>query len=217
MDFQSNGMIVDDVMFDRLVMRLPEGVSMTVVFDACHSGSALDLPWKWRPERNEWQEEWNPFFTKNDVVMISGCEDHATSSDGAKDRYGRTGGALTTALHRLLSISKRDARFSYDGLVENLLHEMRRLNYKQRPQLSSMQPFDGTRRLFCPINMLDPKAQIVSMNRNMDTGRIFRRRFPPQPRQLDDDDPLAGLLGLAAEPAVAAGLCLLCLAMVDDG
>eukprot|EP00392_Amoebophrya_sp_AT5.2_P018667 g19250.t1 len=57
-------------------------------------GSALDLPWKWRPERNEWQEEWNPFFTKNDVVMISGCEDHATSSDGAKDRYGRTGGAL---------------------------------------------------------------------------------------------------------------------------
>eukprot|EP00392_Amoebophrya_sp_AT5.2_P018668 g19251.t1 len=65
--------------------------------------------------------------------------------------------------------------------------------------------------------MLDPKAQIVSMNRNMDTGRIFRRRFPPQPRQLDDDDPLAGLLGLAAEPAVAAGLCLLCLAMVDDG
>eukprot|EP00904_Undaria_pinnatifida_P012265 jgi/Undpi1/8169/HiC_scaffold_24.g10639.m1 len=44
-DYEESGQIVDDDIFEELVLSLPEGVTLTVVIDACHSGSALDLPY----------------------------------------------------------------------------------------------------------------------------------------------------------------------------
>ncbi|KAL6076586.1 Metacaspase-1 [Balamuthia mandrillaris] len=43
-DYASAGQIVDDDMHDLLVKPLPPGVRLTVIFDSCHSGTALDLP-----------------------------------------------------------------------------------------------------------------------------------------------------------------------------
>eukprot|EP01094_Clydonella_sp_ATCC50884_P003533 TRINITY_DN1270_c0_g1_i1.p1 TRINITY_DN1270_c0_g1~~TRINITY_DN1270_c0_g1_i1.p1 ORF type:complete len:614 (+),score=160.02 TRINITY_DN1270_c0_g1_i1:169-1842(+) len=43
-DYQTAGQIVDDHMHNMLVKPLPEGVKLTAVFDSCHSGTALDLP-----------------------------------------------------------------------------------------------------------------------------------------------------------------------------
>ncbi|CAG8490082.1 11209_t:CDS:10 [Paraglomus brasilianum] len=45
LDFETNGVIVDDIMHDILVKPLPEGVRLTAIFDSCHSGTALDLPY----------------------------------------------------------------------------------------------------------------------------------------------------------------------------
>ncbi|CAG8513312.1 6119_t:CDS:2 [Paraglomus occultum] len=45
LDFETNGPIVDDIMHDILVKPLPEGVRLTAIFDSCHSGTALDLPY----------------------------------------------------------------------------------------------------------------------------------------------------------------------------
>ncbi|CAN0229943.1 unnamed protein product [Pylaiella littoralis] len=44
-DYKSSGQITDDVILKELVMTLPEGVTLTVVMDCCHSGSILDLPY----------------------------------------------------------------------------------------------------------------------------------------------------------------------------
>jgi len=44
LDFNQSGVIVDDELNDILVKPLPTGVRLTVVFDSCHSGTALDLP-----------------------------------------------------------------------------------------------------------------------------------------------------------------------------
>lgn len=44
-DFESSGHIVDDMMHDIMVKPLPEGCRLTAIFDSCHSGSALDLPY----------------------------------------------------------------------------------------------------------------------------------------------------------------------------
>jgi len=44
-DYQEAGMIVDDDLHAMLVKPLPKGCRLTVVFDACHSGSGLDLPY----------------------------------------------------------------------------------------------------------------------------------------------------------------------------
>ena len=43
-DFNSAGMIVDDDLHDMLVKPLPAGCKLTAIFDCCHSGSTMDLP-----------------------------------------------------------------------------------------------------------------------------------------------------------------------------
>ncbi|KAK6100008.1 hypothetical protein MT418_001379 [Batrachochytrium dendrobatidis] len=49
-DYQRAGEIIDDEMNDILVKPLPMGVRLTAVFDCCHSGSALDLPFTYYPD-----------------------------------------------------------------------------------------------------------------------------------------------------------------------
>jgi len=44
-DFRNAGHIVDDEMHRIMVMSLRPGVRLTAIFDSCHSGSALDLPY----------------------------------------------------------------------------------------------------------------------------------------------------------------------------
>ncbi|KAI8904338.1 peptidase C14, caspase domain-containing protein [Gorgonomyces haynaldii] len=43
-DYAQAGMLIDDEMHKLLVEPLPKGAKMTVVFDCCHSGSGIDLP-----------------------------------------------------------------------------------------------------------------------------------------------------------------------------
>ncbi|KAG9296184.1 hypothetical protein G9A89_014776 [Geosiphon pyriformis] len=45
LDYEKAGQIVDDTMHDILVRPLPAGARLTVIFDSCHSGTALDLPY----------------------------------------------------------------------------------------------------------------------------------------------------------------------------
>jgi len=44
-DFRTAGHIVDDEMHRIMVNPLQPGVRLTAIFDSCHSGSALDLPY----------------------------------------------------------------------------------------------------------------------------------------------------------------------------
>lgn len=44
-DFRTAGHIVDDEMHRVMVKTLSPGVRLTAIFDSCHSGSALDLPY----------------------------------------------------------------------------------------------------------------------------------------------------------------------------
>ncbi|PYH82018.1 hypothetical protein BO82DRAFT_335000 [Aspergillus uvarum CBS 121591] len=44
-DFRAAGHIVDDEMHRIMVKPLQPGVRLTAIFDSCHSGSALDLPY----------------------------------------------------------------------------------------------------------------------------------------------------------------------------
>ncbi|ODQ79285.1 hypothetical protein BABINDRAFT_162314 [Babjeviella inositovora NRRL Y-12698] len=45
MDYEVNGHIVDDELHAMLVRPLAAGVRLTALFDSCHSGSVLDLPY----------------------------------------------------------------------------------------------------------------------------------------------------------------------------
>jgi len=44
-DFEKCGQIRDDYLYKTLVCPMKEGVTMTCIFDCCHSGTVLDLPY----------------------------------------------------------------------------------------------------------------------------------------------------------------------------
>jgi len=50
LDFKTNGHIVDDLMYEIMVKPLPQGCRLTAIFDSCHSGSSLDLPFIYSTE-----------------------------------------------------------------------------------------------------------------------------------------------------------------------
>lgn len=45
LDYETNGMIVDDDINDIMVRPLKDGVKFHAIIDACHSGTVLDLPY----------------------------------------------------------------------------------------------------------------------------------------------------------------------------
>ncbi|CAD7939044.1 unnamed protein product [Amoebophrya sp. A25] len=189
-DFQRAGMITDDEMSDIICRPLPEGVRLTCLMDSCHSGTGLDLPWTWIPGRG-WREDTNPFHTRGDVQS----EDSQTSSDGGS-YYGQRAGAMTTAFCEVMRATyPRGQALSYDQLLQELHKMMRRRGFTQRPQLTSSQAF-GMDRLF----IMDS----IVMNSNTVYGRVFRRKFPPRPRPVDDK--LADMLGLGM--GIMGGLLL---------
>ncbi|KAJ2999419.1 Ca(2+)-dependent cysteine protease [Globomyces sp. JEL0801] len=51
-DYETAGMIVDDEMNHMLVQTLPKGAKLNAIFDCCHSGSMLDLPYTYEIDGN---------------------------------------------------------------------------------------------------------------------------------------------------------------------
>lgn len=49
-DYASSGQIRDDDLFDHLVCAMPQGSTLVSVMDCCHSGTVLDLPYKYRAD-----------------------------------------------------------------------------------------------------------------------------------------------------------------------
>lgn len=51
LDYETQGMIVDDEINVTIVRPLPAGVKLHAIIDACHSGTVLDLPFLCRMDR----------------------------------------------------------------------------------------------------------------------------------------------------------------------
>lgn len=51
-DYDTAGMIVDDDIHALVCKPLPAGVKLTAIFDCCHSGSAMDLPFTYTVDGN---------------------------------------------------------------------------------------------------------------------------------------------------------------------
>ncbi|OUM65244.1 hypothetical protein PIROE2DRAFT_25262, partial [Piromyces sp. E2] len=48
LDYETAGQILDDVIYENLVTPLPQGCRLTAIFDSCHSGTVLDLPYTYQ-------------------------------------------------------------------------------------------------------------------------------------------------------------------------
>ena len=50
LDYQTNGVIRDDELFEAVIKPLKSNVCLTSIMDCCHSGSVLDLPYQFKAD-----------------------------------------------------------------------------------------------------------------------------------------------------------------------
>jgi len=199
-DFNSAGMVVDDEIFDAIVGPLQPGVKLTAVMDCCHSGTGLDLPFAL--EYGRWRQEDNPCHSAGDVILLSGCQDDQTASDGGGG-YGRPMGAMTTALCN--SLERSQFPLTIAQLEQELAGELARGGFEQIPNITSSQAFD-------PNRIFSPADGIIG-NTNPQIGRQFRKQKHAKRKNL-----MGGGLGTMLA-AGAAGFVLGAgaMAMMDGG
>ncbi|EKF30462.1 metacaspase, putative [Trypanosoma cruzi marinkellei] len=150
-DFASKGCILDNDIFRILLSRLPQGVRLTVVFDCCHSGSMLDLPYTFVGSRSlrrsvagHMQRIRKGNDCAGDVLMISGCADEQTSADVSNaatfemDTKGAGGAATQCLAYTILKVSN----LSYQDMLIATRDMLRRKGFTQVPQLSASKPIN---------------------------------------------------------------------------
>jgi len=71
-DYQTNGCIRDDDLYDILIKDLPDGVTMFSLMDCCHSGTILDLPYHFKADGQMETMEMNPAVDLNGLMQMLG-------------------------------------------------------------------------------------------------------------------------------------------------
>lgn len=70
-DYASAGQIRDDVVYAELVGRMPQGSTLTALFDCCHSGTVLDLPYTFKADGQQEDMQENPNANLNSLQALA--------------------------------------------------------------------------------------------------------------------------------------------------
>ncbi|KPA75808.1 putative metacaspase putativecysteine peptidase Clan CD family C13 [Leptomonas pyrrhocoris] len=174
-DYASAGCIVDNDIFKILGENLPQGVRLTILFDCCHSGSMMDLPYNFvggsgvnSSRTYHMQQVRKNNFCPGDVLMISGCMDTQTSADvGNTAALGNgttgAGGAATQCLTYILLNTKE---LSYTETMVKTREMLTKKKFEQVPQLSASKPInlDSKFSLTQPFNVDSNMKRTLPMN-----------------------------------------------------
>ena len=125
--------ILDDEFKSLLLNNLHENVNLYCIMDCCHSGTMLDLAYKYRSnEKSSYKENTSNIHCK--VLALSGCRDDQTSADAWFN--GNYAGALTkTFLDVLKNNNYRD--INLDKMLSDIRNKLQNQSFEQVPQLTS--------------------------------------------------------------------------------
>lgn len=134
-DFDKSGLIIDDELLHIFKQFNPK-TKIVAVFDCCHSGTILDLPYQYN---SDGQPNVTPTSSSQtllpNLLMISGCIDSDVSADAYDNSARKYGGALTMCLMRAIEDSDTDK--SVLSLHRRVVEYLKRGTYGQRPVLSA--------------------------------------------------------------------------------
>ncbi len=116
------------------VLSNTHGKTIFLIFDCCHSGTIVDLPYTLSP--NGTTDKVTDKTFHSDIICISGCKDTQTSSDVTDKNVSY--GALSHTLYKLMR--KHYGKLTWLELWKLLVEEMRDAGYRQIPQLSASDP-----------------------------------------------------------------------------
>ena len=143
-DFNVNGLITDDWIFENVINALPPNVKFFGLIDACHSGTMFDL--RYKVEGNPPQNTLiNPSSSEMSTAMlISGCKDAQFSYDVWDAQHGAVGAMTTAWLAQMNADRKRSA---YE-IVEAMRASLTAQGYPQTPQRSLSKPLEHPVQIF---------------------------------------------------------------------
>lgn len=140
LDFRVNGVIRDDEL-GALIRQVHPRTDVIILVDACHSGSAMDFPYRYISGQK--------YAIEKDVeipcraVMISGCRDHETAQEvWSFNDDKKISGLMTSAFVHALSHHNYD--ITCWKLIKYLQDHITSLNAPQRPQLSASRKLSET-------------------------------------------------------------------------
>lgn len=136
-DYATAGVVVDDLL-NHVLSFIEKKTKVIALFDCCHSGTILDLPYKYISGDTS-TRECDVNNVAADVIMISGCRDDQTSADAYNlEKDGKFSGAMTSSFLETME------EFNYDITVFKLLEQMRTYlstkGYSQIPQVTCTFP-----------------------------------------------------------------------------
>ena len=131
--------ISDDEIHGRLVSLLSPGTSLVGFMDCCHSGTLLDLRYRYIAGTRHRIE--NP-KSKGEarVLVVSGCRDSQTSSDACYG--GEWSGAMTKFL--IATLEEADFEITCYNLLRKLRNKLQQWGHTQVPQLTCSQRLSGS-------------------------------------------------------------------------
>lgn len=136
-DNEVNGNISDDALKKNFIYKLPKNVNLTILVDACHSGTAMDLKYNYKLDKmNNYNVCGALPLTKCQVVMISGSQDNQTSGDAYlkdnKTKKYEYQGAMTASF-----LANYKKNITYIELVTKMRVWLKKNKFEQVPQLSA--------------------------------------------------------------------------------
>jgi hypothetical protein len=152
LDYERTGFLSDDI-----INQAPKGARsdcrVVALFDSCHSGSVLDLQYRFNVPGRLIVENRSRNVTQ-DMVCISGCTDSTTSADAYIQSARRFQGAMTTAF--LAVLAKHKYSVSCFDLLSGIQAYVRAQGHRQVPQLSTSRMIDDKRMFsaadFCKVD-----------------------------------------------------------------
>ncbi|KAL5992445.1 hypothetical protein ACLOJK_013363 [Asimina triloba] len=171
LDYETEGMILDDEINATIVRPLQRAVKLHAIIDACHSGTVLDLPFLCRMSRTgfyQWEKhgtELNKGTNGGFAVAFSGCDDNQTSADTTALSGNTMTGAMTYCFiqavnseigityGRILNSMRSTIRDAATGIrvtgpIASFIRQVFGAGLKQEPQLSATEQFDVYRTPF---------------------------------------------------------------------
>ena len=133
--------ITDDEL-NEIFSKLNQNKKLICVFDCCHSGTALDLPYKYNLEENKMiKDNKKNNKIKCDAILLSGSMDIQKAQSGYQftDKFKYTG-AFTSAL---LDCFQSKTILNIKTILQHVNKLLKSKNKKQKPQITSSKMLNG--------------------------------------------------------------------------
>ena len=135
--------ITDDELYRTIVIRIPPTGRLICTMDCCHSGTAMDLRYRYISGNRAYTE--NPRSRpRGEILCLSGCRDAGTSADALINN--KWSGAMTTSFIDVFRESG-NAITAYT-LLRKLRVLLARRGFKQKPQLTTSRRLNGLSKFF---------------------------------------------------------------------